>query len=165
MGKTMGGLKNLRTIFLGSLFAVGISAAPFADKTWVASAGLGFTVSPTLALFSPQLEYLLKPDVYTGPLLQLAVGNATLFTAAWGIRYVAPSISKLKPTLQAAAGVVFGANGPFASPIGIHALLGFGIDYQITAKLTFGSMLNANIAPPVQTFFLSWPVLVGRFVL
>jgi hypothetical protein len=40
-----------------------------------------------------------------------------------------------------------------------------GVDYQIEHGIAIGTMIRANFAPPLQTFFLSWPIVVGRFAI
>jgi hypothetical protein len=140
------------------------ASAP-APSPWIASGGFGLTFNPGMALFAPQLEYHSGPDTLMGPLVQVGLGNPTLFTANWGVRYVPPTRKKLKPTIQGALGLAIGAGFPNGWPVAPHLLLGFGFDYQLDKRLSFGTMLNVDFAPPLQSIYVSWPLLVGRFVL
>ena len=56
---------------------------------WIASGGMGLTVSPTLFLISPQMEYVARPNLLVGPLIQMGLGDAgVLFSAEVTGRYI-----------------------------------------------------------------------------
>lgn len=130
--------------------------------TWLASGGFGLTFSPTLVLLSPQLEYPYKPRVYVGPLLQLGIGDATLFTGTGTVRYLVGDHPKFKPCFEGGLGVAAGGSS-FSSSMGVHILLGMGFDYQVEPDMSVGTVFRANFAPPLKTFIMSWPLIVARF--
>lgn len=132
---------------------------------WIASGGLGLTVSPTLFLLSPQLEYVQRPNLFIGPLIQLGMGDGgVLFTASGTARILLGQHPKVKPSLEGGLGLAM-ASSLFGSSLGIHVLMGIGVDYIIDRNFTVGTMIRGNFAPPLKTFFLSWPMIVGRFAL
>lgn len=144
-------------IFLvsGNLLAVGDRGG------WVAGGGFGLTFSPTLVLLNPQLEYVVRPNLYVGPNLQLGLGDpGTLFTATGTARLAVGNHRHLKPSFEGGLGVAV-----LGSQVGVCIQMGLGVDYQIDRSLSVGTMLRGNFAPPADTFFFSWPIIVGRFAL
>lgn len=131
---------------------------------WVASGGFGFTMSPTLVLFNPQMEYIYDPHIYIGPMIQAAVGDATLVTFSGTVRYFVGDHPKFKPCVEGDLGLAVGSSY-FGSSAGLHLGFGMGFEWVLEPNLRIGSLFRGNFAPPVKTFFLSWPIAVIRYYL
>ena len=132
---------------------------------WIASGGMGLTISPTTFLLSPQLEYVYRPNLLVGPLVQMGLGNGgVLFTGEVTGRYILGHHPRIKPSLEAGLGLA-AASGGYASAVGVNIHVGMGCDYIIDRGIAVGTMIRANFAPPLKTFYLSWPILVARFLL
>lgn len=133
--------------------------------SWIASGGFGLTISPTLVLLNPQLEYVQRSNLFIGPMIQAGLGDpGVLFTASGTARLLIGHHPKLKPAIEGGLGIAF-ASSAFASSVGVHILVGMGVDYFVDKDIAIGTMIRANLAPPVKTFFLSWPIIVGRFAI
>jgi len=160
-------MKNriLIALVLG-LAVVTTKAEAFGSRgNWIASGGLGLTISPTLFLLSPQLEYVQRPNLYIGPLIQMGLGEGgVLFTATATGRFLIGRHPLVKPTVEGGLGLAM-ASSLFGSSLGIHVLMGIGVDYLIDRDISIGTMIRMNFAPPLKTFFLSWPMIVARFAL
>ena len=52
-----------------------------------------------------------------------------------------------------------------SSAVGVHIMFGMGVDYVIDSRLRLGTVVRANLAPPMDTFFLSWPIIMARYSL
>lgn len=129
------------------------------------SGGVGFTVAPSYVFVSPQLEYSLRRHILIGPLVQAAIGDGE---AIWGLslsgRLLVGQHPRLRPSLEAGVGVsAFTSTG--TSRLGPLLHFGMGFEYILAPNITIGSLIRANLAPPVQTVFLSWPLLVVRTIL
>ena len=132
--------------------------------SWIASGGFGLTVSPTKLLLSPQLEYVSKSNFFFGPLVQAGVGDpGVLFTGSFTGRYLIGHHPKVKPAVEGGLGIAAGSG--FSDSVGVHIMFGMGMDYIIDNTIAFGTMIRANFAPPMKTFFLSWPIGVIRFAI
>ena len=131
--------------------------------SWTGSFGFGFTSSPTLLLLSPQLDYGIKNNLSVGPLVQVGLGDATLFTGSIAARYSFGTHPKLKPAVEGAFGIAAGSSH-YSSSIGVHMMMGLGADYAVDSTLALGTMIRANFTPPLKTFILSWPVFIARLV-
>jgi hypothetical protein len=132
---------------------------------WIGSGGLGLTISPNLFLMSPQLEYVYMPNVYIGPLIQLAPGEGgVLISTSATIRTLLGKHPRVKPTVEAGLGFAV-ASSDFSSSAGVNIHFGMGVDYLLTSKISLGTMIRANFAPPMKTFYVSWPIFLGRFIL
>lgn len=129
---------------------------------WIAGGGLGLTISPTALLLTPQLEYKHNEHLYYGPSIQMGLSDGwSLFTFSGTIRYVLKSQSKLRPCLEGGLGMAVGDG--FTHSIGVHISLGMGFDYMVDPGLTLGTIVRANFAPPMDNFFMTWPILMARF--
>lgn len=128
---------------------------------WIASGGLGLTISPTLFMINPQLEYHWKQNLFVGPMVQLGLGDATLFTVTGTIRYLFTQNPQIRPSIEGGLGVGFGS--PASSNVGVHIMMGMGAEYVINSGISVGTVVRANLCPPLDTFFVSWPIVLGRF--
>lgn len=132
---------------------------------WIGSGGFGLTFSPTLIMITPQLEYVYKPNLSIGPLAQLAFGdNGILFTASGAVRWTFRRQGSVHPVVEGGLGLAT-ASSLFNSSFGVHVLAGFGADYVLDDTTSIGTMLRLNFAPPLKSMFVSWPVIIGRFLL
>ena len=132
---------------------------------WIGAGGLGLTISPTLFLINPQLEYVWKPNVYVGPMIQLAPGDVGVLVSVSGtIRTLLGHHPRVKPSVEGGLGFAIASAG-YASSVGVNIHFGMGFDYMVQPNFTLGTMIRANFAPPMKTFYLSWPLLMARFVL
>jgi hypothetical protein len=139
-----------------------IDSASLPHSGWIASGGFGLTVSPTTVLINPQLEYMIHHNLFVGVMMQAGLGDVTLFTTSGTVRYLFDTNSILKPTLETGFGFAVGSSS-FASSAGIEFHFGMGVDFAIDRSMSIGTMIRANFAPPLQTFFLSWPIIMARF--
>lgn len=142
-----------------------IAEAEVGSKKWLASMGLGFATSPSVLLLSPQMEYPYKPNLYIGPLFQVGIGGSTVFTASGAARYFIGADRKLKPSMEVGLGLTAASSSFGDSSIGVHIHFGMGVDYWIEPDIAIGTMLRANLSPPVRDFFFSWPIAIGRFLI
>jgi len=130
---------------------------------WLASAGVGLWIDPSLFLLSPQLEYKYRHNLYFGPLVQLGLGSGTLFTATATARLIIGH-SRIKPSVEAGLGMAFASGGA----VGLHVPIGIGVDYQLEPGIALGTLIRGNLmfgSKFGQTFSVSWPLLIGRFAI
>ena len=146
------------------LFSATTFGMSLATGDMVGSGGFGLTLSPTLVLLTPELEYVYHPDLLFGGLVQMGFGDAFLFTASGTARWTVGHHPKVHPTFEGGLGMAIGSNS-FASSVGVHMMLGGGFDYSIDKMTSVGTMIRMNFAPPLKGFFVSWPMIVGRFKL
>lgn len=146
-------------IFLGCTAAL---PAPQTRGQWQASMGMGLTFSPEMFLLMPQIEYVHSRNVSYGGLIQLGLrGGVTLFTGSASIRYSFDvSHRSINPFVEGGAGIA--AASGFVDSFGVHLHIAGGIDYHVSHSFSVGSLIRLNFAPPIDTFFLSWPIVVGR---
>lgn len=145
-------------------------ANPFASRKpaavgsapWIVSGGFGLTFSPTLVLINPQLEYVHDSRLSYGPMIQLGLGDATLVTFTGTVRYQIGNHPKLRPNVEGGLGLAVGSSF-YGSSVGVHILLGMGADYHIDNSLSVGTTFRVNLAPPLDTFFVSWPLAIVRY--
>jgi hypothetical protein len=154
-----------------ALFILVLSLPPSASKAatyddrWVASAGIGMMVDPTLVLFTPQLEYAVDKDFHWGPILQMGLGSSTLITASWAGRYLPLlGLSRLKPYLEGGLGIAV-SGGNIGAGLGVNVMVGVGLDYRFDGNMSVATAIRGNLCPPIQTALLTWPMLIGRFAL
>lgn len=154
------------TVLVGmGLFFSSINAHAFGTRgNWIASGGFGLTISPTLLLLSPQLEYVQRGNLFFGPMVQMGLGSGVLFTGTATGRFLIGKHPRVKPSVEGGLGIAL-ASASVGSAVGIHILLGMGLDYIIDRDISIGTMIRANFAPPLTTFFASWPLIVARFAL
>ena len=154
-----------RLLFLFLVLTQGAySAANRGD--WLGGGGFGLTLGPTLLMLAPELEYVYKPDVTFGSLVQMGFGgDGVLFTVSGTYRRVlGDEKAKFRPTFEGGLGLA-AASSLFSSSVGIHILAGGGVEYVYDKNLTLGSMLRLNFAPPLKSMFLSWPMIIARYKL
>jgi hypothetical protein len=149
-------------------FVVGFSApanAALNRGDWIGSAGLGVMVSPSLFLVSPQIEYVYRRNVFLGPLLQAGLGSGgALIGASFTGRVMLGQNPRLRPNMEGGIGLV-ASSGLFSGSIGILLHVGMGFDFLLDEKLSLGTIIRANFAPPIQTFVFSWPIFTVRYIL
>lgn len=137
---------------------------PASHSKWLAAGGLGLTVSPTLVLLNPQIEKAINDHVLGGIMMQAGVGDLALVSMTGTLRYLVLSSKAIKPSVEAGVGLAMGSSS-FGSALGVEIHMGMGFDYLISRDFTLGTIIRANFAPPLKTFFLSWPLLIARFYL
>lgn len=125
------------------------------------------SLGSTQLLISPQMEYVKTPRILVGPLLQIGVANASIFAASATARYLAGNHSKIRPCFEGGIGMAFATSSSafYESSVGVLINLGMGVDYQVDPNFSIGTIFRANIAPPLDNFFLSWPLVIVRFAL
>lgn len=136
------------------------SATPSASGSWIVSGGFGLTFSPTLVLLSPQLEYVYDSRLSYGPMIQAGLGDATVVTFSGTVRYAIGNHPKLRPNVEGGLGMAVGSG--YRNNVGVHIMFGMGADYMIDNALSVGTSFRVNLAPPLDTFFLTWPLAVVR---
>lgn len=154
----------LKKLFvIGGFLACAASfSAPQSRGQWAASMGMGLTFSPEMFVLTPQVEYIHSRNVSYGGLIQLGLrGGATLFTASASIKYAFDvSHRSLNPFVEGGAGIA--ASSGFVDNFGVHLHIAGGLDYHISHSFSVGSLIRMNFAPPVDNFFLTWPIVIGR---
>lgn len=154
-----------KTIILFLIWGTSVFALTPQKGDWIGSGGAGVSLSPTLMMISPQLEYAYTPDISFGVLSQLGFGaTGTLFTLSGTGRITFAKKGKMYPCAEGGLGLAL-ANDLFPQSLGVHMMVGFGVDYVIDQATSIGTMLRFNFAPPLQSMFITWPLLVGRFLL
>jgi hypothetical protein len=147
-------------LVVGVLLALACTPS-FAAKGWIFSGGLGLTISPETFLITPQLEYEHDNRLSYGPLVQAGVASGgSIFTVSGSVRYVLGNHPKLKPSVEGGFGMAFGTG--FANSVGVHIMAGMGFDYKLDNQMSLGTMIRLNLAPPLKTVFMSWPLIVFR---
>ena len=151
--------KHLRVLWF--VLVVFVQTASFATgKRWLASGGFGLTFDPSRVLLSPQMEYPYQPNIWIGPLVQLAPGAvSTLFSVSANARVVLGDHPSVKPTFEAGVGIA-----SIGSSLGAAINMGMGFDFRLERNIELGTMIRLNLVPSVATFF-SWPLIIGRFLL
>lgn len=152
---------------LGLLLAVAASMASvpsFAKGGWIFGGGLGLTISPETFLITPQLEYRHDERLTYGPLVQAGIANGgSLFTLSGSLRYVLGNHPRFKPNVEGGLGIAFGSG--FANSVGVHIMAGMGFDYKIDNAMSIGTIIRLNLAPPLKTVFMSWPIFMFRMAI
>lgn len=152
-------------LILLALFGTPLWAINPTKGDWIGSGGAGVSLSPTLMMISPQLEFVYSPDVSVGLLSQLGFGaTGTLFTLSGTGRLTFARKGKMYPNVEGGIGLAL-ANELFDHSLGVHLHMGFGLDYMIDQSTAIGTMLRFNFAPPLKSMFITWPLLIGRFLL
>ena len=138
------------------------SVEPTWDR-WLFSGGLGFSVDPTGFLTMLQLEHVAKPWLYYGPFVEMIFpSGGVAFTGGATIRATLGG-GVIRPSVEAGAGItVADAAG---SSVGFHFHFGIGAEYRLRPGITLATMLKPSFNPPIDNFWLAWPVLIGRFAL
>lgn len=156
----------MKKLFLFTALMTQLTWGASNQGDWLGGGGFGLTLGPTLLMLSPQLEYVHKPDSTFGSLVQMGfAGAGVLFTVSGTYRRVlGDPASKLRPTFEGGLGLAT-ASSLYTSSVGIHILVGGGVEYVYDKNLTLGSMLRLNFAPPLKSMFLSWPMIIARFKL
>ncbi len=156
----------MKKLFLLFAFLAQISFGAPSKGDWLGGGGFGLTLGPTLVMLSPQLEYVYKPDLTFSSLVQMGfAGEGVLFTVTGTCRTVlGDEKAKIRPTFEGGLGLAM-ASSLYASSVGVHILLGGGVDYVYDKNLTLGTMLRLNFAPPLKSMFLTWPMILARFKL
>lgn len=155
-----------KIIFIGIAFFFVFSKSYGLGKVgdYLGTAGVGFTASPSSFLLSPQLEYLYREDVTVSGLAQIGLSDGVLFTGGGVVRWVLGSHNYIKPTIEAGIGIALSSD-ILPKNFGVHILTGIGVDYALSRDMSLGTVLRLNFAPPMKDFFISWPLLLARFVL
>ena len=157
--------RAILSILLGFFLFLKPSHAMIGKKgDFVGSGGLGILSSPTLLLLSPELSYVHSQDLMVGALMQMGVGNGLLFTATGTVRYLFGSHVRVRPAVEGGIGLAL-QSGLFSSSVGVHVLAGMGFDYLLDRNISVGTTVRLNFAPPVKSFFLSWPIVVVRILM
>lgn len=149
------------------LIASGRSPAAATDH-WIASGGFGLAIGSfggTLVLLTPRLEYVRSPRLFLGPLVQVGIGSDSVFAASGSIRYLVGNHAKVRPCFEGGIGMAFATNAIQNQSVGILIHMGMGVDYQVDPNFSVGTIFRANIAPPLDNFFLTWPLVIARFAL
>lgn len=148
------------------LFTLFLALPARADRLkvgdWIGTGGMGFMSSPALFLISPHLEKVHRRNLFVGALVQAGFGSTGLFTVTATARMHIGNHPRLRPTLEGGLGISAGTAG-FSSNIGVALHIGMGVDWLLDPDIAIGTIVRACFGPPVQTFFLSWPILQVRY--
>ncbi len=156
---------KLLAIMLCIVFSFPALAIKEMRGAWIGSGGFGVALGPTLMVISPQLEYVYREDFHFGVMSQIGFGaGGALFTGGGTVRYIFAKHGKMFPTIEGGIGLTL-SSGVFDQSIGVHLLTGFGVDMEIDDKTAVGTMIRLNFAPPLKSMFVTWPLLIGRFLL
>ncbi len=127
---------------------------------WIGSVGMGFASPPGLFLVSPHLEKVYRKNLFLGALVQAGFGaSGALFTVSGTARLQLGIHPRLRPTVEAGLGMSSATQG-----IGFLFHVGMGVDYLLEEDVAISSVVRACFAPPVQAFFLAWPILQVRYL-
>lgn len=147
------------------------------DGVWSAHAGVGFTLSPTAALFAGGVEYEALPRLGIGPLLQVAFDDDITIVAPTAHARYRFDLSDLdnevlrnvEPFVQGGLGFAFvEKDRPGNDPDDTEFLLngGFGVEYRIDDTFSVGNSILFNGMPADdavgEDFFVSWQFLTAR---
>ncbi len=158
----------MKKVIVAALFLLLGNRPLIADPThgdYIFSGGFGLTVSPTFLLINPQLEYAHQHDIFFGPMVQLGVGDpGSLFAVSGTIRTILGDHARVKPSLEAGLGMAF-ASSFTTNNVGVLFHFGMGFDYIVDRRFMLGTMIRGNLAPPLKTFFISWPIILARMLL
>lgn len=156
----------MKKIFLFLVFLSQISFGVPMKGDWLGGGGFGLMLGPGLVMLSPQLEYVYKPNLTFGSLVQMGfAGEGVLVTVSGTCRAIyGDETSKLRPTFEGGLGLAM-ASSLYSSNVGVHILAAGGVDYVYDKNLTLGSMIRLNFAPPLKSMFLTWPMIIARYKL
>lgn len=149
------------------------AASPSKDAAstgWSVRAGIGFTVDPGTLHLNFEIPYALDPWVSIGPMIQVGLDeHDTIVAPTANITVTVPdlpgeSFDRWRPFGMVGIGFAVieddnrrGDN----SSAGLLLNVGFGLEYQVSDHLFFGSQMMFNFLP-VETldekFFYSWQV-------
>ncbi len=88
-----------------------------------------------------------------------------MFTASGALRYIINNDRKLRAGFELGLGLTAASSKFGDSSVGILVHFGMGMDYWVIPDMAIGTLFRANLAPPVKTFFFSWPMIIGRFII
>lgn len=161
----------LRLFFLVLLVTGIVHAEMTRQESWIATGGFGLSVGAlgqTQVLLTPQLEQVRTPRLYIGPLVQVGISTSSVIGISGTVRYLAGNHAKIRPSFEGGLGMAFATDDPGIfrnSSVGVLIHVGMGVDYQIDSDFSVGTIFRANFAPPMDEFFLTWPVVVARLSL
>lgn len=151
-------------VLLLVLFSLPARAERLKPGDWIGSVGMGFVASPGMLLVSPHLEKVYRKNLFFGALIQAGFGGAgALFSVTATARMHIGHHPRLRPILEGGFGMS-SATAAFSSSFGVNLHMGMGVDYLLEPDIVLSTIIRANFAPPVQTFFLSWPVFQIRYL-
>ncbi len=157
-------MRLLKLVFLALFVLAPAHADRLKPGDWIGSAGIGFVAPPGMFLLSPHLEKVYRKNLFFGALIQAGFGGAgAIFSVTGTARLQVGHHPRLRPVLEGGFGMSSATAG-FNSTFGINLHMGMGVDYLLESDLALSTIIRANFAPPVQTFFLSWPVLQVRYL-
>lgn len=143
-----------------------------AGSHWAFRAGLGFTIDPDNFLMNFELPYRFDQYVSAGPMIQIGVADEKLLvapTATINIRVPdmpGDSFDRFHPNLFAGLGFAVIQNDDRRgdnTDAGFLVNTGFGLDYDLSARVSLGSRMIFNFLPASRTlgerFWYSWEVV------
>jgi hypothetical protein len=146
-----------------------------ADKGWSIRSGLGFTTDPTTFLLNVEAPYALDSWIAVGPMLQLGLEqDNTLVMPTANVTLKVPDLpgrdfDRLTPYGFAGIGMAYierEKRGDDRDGAGFLITTGFGIEYQVSERVFFGSQMMLNFLPSKtqgETFIYSWQMGGIRF--
>lgn len=130
---------------------------------WLLSPGVGAAFDPNGFLLSAQIEYIDRPYLFYGPFADLIfVSGGTAFTGGVTVRTLLGG-GRLRPSIEAGMGLTFASGG--TGSFGFHFHFGIGADYRLAPGISLGTMLKPSFNPPIDNFWVAWPMVIGRFAL
>lgn len=137
--------------------------APSPRSSLLMSGGAGVNLDPNGLMLGAQLEFIDKPWLFYGPFVDLVFADGgSAFTGGVSLRSALGG-GRLRPSVEAGIGLTL-ANLATSS-LAFHFHFAFGAEYRLTPTITLASMFKPTFNPPVDNFWISWPILIGRFAL
>ena len=145
---------------------------PQGGTGWDLKLGLGFTDDPNTLLLYFEAPYSFDQWVAIGPALQIGIDDHnTIVAPTVNLTVNVPLFDRVRPYGFAGVGFAYlrKDNRP-GSDDGADFLIncGFGLEYQLSARLSMGSTMIFNFIPNEvinKNFFYSWQVLGVRIAL
>ena len=137
-------------------------------SNWALRAGIGFTADPTLFLMNFEVPYRFDQYISVGPMMQVGIKNDRLIVAPTAnLTIKVPDLpgddfDRFKPLFFAGMGFAVIENDDRRGDnrsAGFLINAGFGLDYQLTQRLSIGSRMIFNFLPErtlEEKFFYAW---------
>ncbi len=138
---------------------------------WAFRAGLGFTSGPDDFLLNFELPYRFDQYVSVGPMIQVGLEDNRFIVAPTanltltGANLFDGDMARFEPFAFGGIGFAVINNddrGADTQDSGFLVNAGFGLDYLVSDRLTFGSRMIFNFLPGgtlEQRFFYSWEIV------
>ncbi|MEZ4280896.1 MAG: outer membrane beta-barrel protein [Myxococcota bacterium] len=149
---------------------------PGDDLGWSARTGLGFTADPTTFLLNFEVPYAFESWFALGPMLQVGLDqNDALVMPTVNMTLKVPDLpgrdfDRVHPYGFAGIGLAYierEVGNDDRDGTGFLVTAGFGVEYQVSERVYFGSQMMLNFLPKKterESFIYSWQMGGIRFV-